>query len=113
MIGASMLDPVIQQGFHYQGHTDVLTAVTKQRTEAIILDRNAELRKNKGAINDLGKGSAGGTWGRQLATIPEIMFYRAIRLGYDLMSKDPQHAASEMQRFLATNEGRTCLVQGS
>ena len=103
---------IFDQEFHYQNHTDVLTSKLTQPTEDIILERNAELRKNPGAINDLGKGSEGGTWGRQIASIPEIMFHKAIKNGYDLLSTDSKHAEKEMHRFLGSTEGKMCLVQG-
>ena len=109
---SGMNDNTILQKFHFQEHTEVLTSILTQPTEDIILARNAELRKNPGVINDLGKGSEGGTWGRQLASIPEIMFYSAIGKGFDLLSKDKDIAAKEMQRFLATPDGQLCLVQG-
>ena len=104
-------DQVIGQRFHWQPHTEKLTAETFQPTEDLILARNAELRKNPGSLNDLGQGNEGGSWGRQVATIPEIMFNKAIKDGFDLMSTDTQRAAREMQRFLASTEGKMCLVQ--
>ncbi len=105
------MDEVIRSSVHFQEHTGELTHKTTQPTEDIILARNAELRKNPGSIRDLGHGSEGGTFGRQLASIPVIMFERAIRDGYDLMNTDAKFAAKEMQRYLATTEGKMCMVQ--
>ena len=102
----------IKQEFHFQDHTDTLTAVKTQPTEKIILERNAQLRNNPGSLNDLGHGSEGGSWGRQLASIPFIMFDKALRDGFDLKNTDAKFAALEMQRFLATPDGKKCLVQG-
>jgi hypothetical protein len=82
-----------------------------QPTEDIILERNKRLRNNQGAINDLGKGNDGGTWGRWVASIPEIDYNMAIKAGYDLNSKDPKLRTAEMNRFLATPIGRACLIQ--
>jgi len=102
----------IKQEFHFQEHTGTLTAVKTQPTEKIILERNAELRKSPGVVRDLGHGSEGGSWGRQVASIPFIMFQKALKDGYDLTNKDAKHAANEMQRFLATSDGKLCLMQG-
>lgn len=107
----SVQEGPINQDFHYQPHTGVLTAVKTQATEDIILERNAELRKNPGALRDLGEGEEGGAWGRQVASIPFIMFQRAISDGFDLNSTDAKYAAKEMQRYLATPQGRMCMVQ--
>jgi len=106
------MDSVIKSDVHYQEHDGVLTHVTSQPTEGIILDRNAELRKTPGLIRDLGKGSEGGSWGRQIASIPFIIFEKAIRDGYQLNHKDKDIAGKEMSRFLATPEGKSCCVQG-
>jgi hypothetical protein len=108
-----MIDEVIQQDFHYQNHTDVLTARQTQPTEDLILSRNAELRKMPGALRDIGEGSEGGSFGRQIASVPIIMFEKAKRDGFDLSNTDSKIAGSEMHRFLQTNEGRMCLVQDS
>lgn len=106
-----MSDPVIQQDFHYQPHTGVLTARTVQPTEEIILARNAKLRNNPGSLRDLGEGSKGGSFGRQVASIPEIMVAKAVTDGYDIMSRDAQTAQREMQRYLASPDGKLCLVR--
>lgn len=93
-------------------HCDEFAHQLEQPTENIILSRNAELRKNPGVIKDLGHGSEGGTWGRQLASIPIILFEKAIRDGYDLNNRAADISASEMARYLKSVEGRTCLIQG-
>ncbi|RKZ07754.1 hypothetical protein DRQ25_10810 [Candidatus Fermentibacteria bacterium] len=103
----------IKHEFHYQPHTGVLTAVQTQATEDMILARNAELRKNPGALRDLGQDEEGGSWGRQMASIPFIMFQAAIKAGFDLTNTDAKYAAKEMQRFLATPKGKRCLVQAT
>jgi hypothetical protein len=103
--------PVFTSKFHFQEHDGQLTRVLDQPTRGLILERNAELRKNPGAILDLGSQS-GGTFGRQIASIPEITFYEAMAAGYDLMSKDKETSAREMNRFLRSPEGKACLVQG-
>ena len=107
-----MNDVVFTSKFHYQEHDGQLTRVLDQPGRDVILTRNAELRKNPGAIIDLGKQS-GGAFGRQVASIPMITFYEAIAAGYDLMSVDKETSAREMNRFLRSPEGKACLVQGT
>jgi hypothetical protein len=102
----------IRSDLHYQDHTGVLTNVMTQPTEDLILTRNAELRKNPGVIRDLGAQSEGGTWGRQVASIPFIRFDRAIRDGYQLNNPEASVRASECARYLRSEEGKKCLVQG-
>lgn len=82
-----------------------------QPAEDLILERNNELRKNEDALRDLGEGQEGGTWGRQVASIPFALYYKAIRDGFDLNSKDSKTAEKEMWRFLQTPEGKTCIIQ--
>lgn len=105
------MDSVIKSDIHYQEHTGVMTHKTSQPTEKLILDRNAELRRNEGAIQDLGAQSEGGTFGRQVASIPEILFYKAIKDGFELNHKNSEFAGKEMMRFLQTPEGQSCLVR--
>lgn len=105
------MDAVIKSDIHIQNHTGVLTHKTTQPTEDIILHRNSELRKNPGVIQDLGKQS-GSAWGRQVASIPMIMYEAAIRNGYDLSNNNKEVAGLEMNRYLQSTEGQKCLVQG-
>jgi len=105
-----MNDGIFTSEFHFQEHTETLTRKLDQPSRDFILARNAELRKNPGVIQDLGKQS-GESFGRQVATIPMITLYEAIRDGYDLLSKDKDVAAREMNRFLRSPEGKACLVQ--
>ena len=102
---------VIRSDVHYQAHTGELTHKTSQPSEDIILQRNAELRKNPGVIQDLGKQS-GSTFGRQVASIPFIMYEAAIRAGYELNAKDAGQRQKEIFRYLKTEEGKKCLIQG-
>ena len=106
------MDEVIRSDVHFQEHTEVLTHVQTQPTEDLILQRNAELRKNPGVIRDLGSQDEGGSWGRNIASIPFIMLERAIRDGYELRSGDAQHRSKELFRYLKSDEGKKCLVQG-
>ena len=107
-----MSDEVLRSDVHYQEHTGLLTHKLTQPTEQLILDRNARLRSRKGALRDLGEGQDGGAWGRQIASIPFIIFEQAKREGFDLSCKDQEIAGREMNRFLQTPAGKACLVQG-
>jgi len=97
------MDQVIKSEFHYQNHTDTLTHVRTQPTEKLILERNAELRKDN-ALSDL-------SFGRQVASIPFIMYEKAIRDGYDLTNPDSEIAGKAMMRYLQSEEGKMCLVR--
>ena len=88
----------------------VLTHKLTQPTEDLILARNAELRKNRGAIRDLGEQS-GGAFGRQVASIPMNLFHWAVKNGYDLNNRDSEIAGKEMMRFLQSEKGKPCLIQ--
>jgi hypothetical protein len=106
------MSDVIRSDLHYQEHDSTLTHVQTQPTEDLILTRNAELRKNPGVIRDLGQGQEGGSWGRQVASIPFIKFDRAIRDGYQINHPEASIRASECARYLRSEEGKKCLVQG-
>lgn len=82
-----------------------------QPSENLILTQNQELRKNPGVINDLGKQS-GHVWGRWVAQIPMIVWEKAIRDGYGLNCTDKDIARKEVARFLRSEEGKKCLIQG-
>ena len=98
-----MRDPVIRSRIHYQAHTDTVTHVMDQPSEDTILERNAQLRKDN-ALGDL-------SFGRQVASIPLIMWERAKRAGYDLESKDSKIAEKEIFRFLQSDLGKQCMVR--
>lgn len=91
---------------------DTITHAITQPTEDLILGRNSELRKNEGCIKDLGQGQEGGTWGRQVACIPENLLLWASKNGYDIYNKDSQIASKELFRFLNSEKGKPCLVRG-
>jgi hypothetical protein len=74
-----------------------------QPSENLILERNAQLRKDN-ALGDL-------SFGRQVASIPFIMWERAKRAGYDLESKDPSISQKEILRFLRSDMGKVCMVR--
>lgn len=90
--------------FHYQNHTDTLYHRLTQPNEDIILERNATLRKEPEAF-------AKNDYFHQIASIPLIMWDKAIRDGYQLNNSDSQIADRELMRFLRTDEGKFCMVR--
>lgn len=108
------MDELFRSRIKYQDHEDKLYHELTQPTEDIILGRNAALRNNPGAINDLhSKDETGGdSWGRWVASIPYIMYEKAKRDGYDLDCKDQKIAQRELNRFLQSTDGKLCLIQG-
>lgn len=82
-----------------------------QPTAELIYERNKELRKNNGAIRDLGSQSEGGTFGRQVASIPMNDLEWAMRNGFDIYSKNAKHASNELMRFLKTPLGQKSIIR--
>ena len=105
------MDEVIRSNIVFQEHTEELFHEQTQPTEDLILNRNAELRKNPGVIKDLGADSPGGTWGRSVASIPFITYDWAIRNGYELNSGDAEHRSKELFRFLRSEKGKECIIR--
>lgn len=101
------MDEVFDSKLYMDGDTLVHKIV--QPTEDLILERNAELRKNQGSINDLGDGGTQ-SWGRQVASVPFVMWYRAIKDGFQLNHKNSEFANSELLRYLKSEEGKKCLI---
>ena len=99
-----MNDEVFKSKLVYQPHEDKIYRELTQPTEKIILNRNAELRKNPGALKDL-------SFGRMAASIPFNVYEKAIRDGYQLNCPDKTIRQRDMHRFLQTVEGKACLVQ--
>jgi len=97
------MNGVIRSTFHYQPHTDVLTKVMDQPSRDLILQRNADLRKDN-AMSDL-------SFGRQVASIPIIDWEWAIRNGYDLANPNGEIAGKEIFRFLRSERGQLCMVR--
>ena len=98
------MDEVFKSELVYQPHEDKLYRKLTQPTEGVILSRNAELRKNPGALNDL-------SFGRQVASIPFNIYEKAIRDGYQLNCSDAEIRQKEMFRFLNSETGKTCLIR--
>jgi hypothetical protein len=105
-------DGVFKDEYTYQAHEDKLYRKRTQPTENLILNRNAEMRKNSGILHDLGAQSSEGSWGRQVASIPMSIYWQAIKDGYELNASDSKHAEKEMWRFLQTDTGKLCMIQG-
>jgi hypothetical protein len=97
------VDQVIKSEFLIDRHDDMLHHRRTQPTEDLILARNAELRKDN-VLNDL-------SFGRQVASIPFIMWEKAVRDGYDLANPDQDIHSREMFRYLKSENGKKCLVR--
>lgn len=82
-----------------------------QPTDKLIYERNKELRKNTGAIRDLGAQSEGGAFGRQVASIPMNDLEWAARNGYDIFSQNAKHASNELMRFLRSPIGQKSIIR--
>lgn len=95
----------------FEEHGSEICHKLTQPTEDIILSRNARLRQNPGAIRDLGQGQEGGTWGRQVASIPVLHWHIALKQGFALEHKDKQIREKELLRFLQTPLGRQSIIQ--
>lgn len=102
-----MIDEIIAQKFDVED--DVLHATTTQPTEDLILSRNQKLRNSPDVLQDL-KADNGESYGRLLCSIPQIMYTRAIKDGYDLNSQDSSMRSRELYRFLKSDDGKLCLV---
>ena len=105
-----MTDTVFDGVFtHRYAQEDGLTyREMKQPTEDLILEHNKELRKNDGALLDLGHQDS--KWGRQIADIPMVIYEAAIRAGFDFNNPDKRIRKLERDRFLATPIGKACMV---
>jgi hypothetical protein len=101
------MNDAIKSEIFFEG--DDMVHKTTQPSEDLILEQNSELRKNEDAIKNL-QDEDGETWGRQVASIPLIMWEKAKRDGYDLSSRDSATATKELWRFLRSEEGKKCLV---
>jgi hypothetical protein len=97
-----MLDEVFKAD--YEIHGDQLVRRLTQPTENIILNRNAELRKNPGAIRDM-------SFGRMVASIP-FNDYEFLRRKYpELVYGDAEQRQKCMYKILSSSEGARFLVR--
>jgi hypothetical protein len=96
-------EKVIRSRIVFDDAEDKVYHETSQVNEDAILENNANLRKDN-VYSDL-------SFGRQVASIPIIMWEKAIRDGYDLTCKDAQIAERELFRYLRSDEGKLCMVR--
>lgn len=97
------MDSVIRSRIHWSPHDEVLTHITDQPTEGLILQRNKELRDHD-LLGDL-------SFGRQVACIPFSIWEEAQRMGFDVANPDGEFAGKEINRFLQTPKGQLCLTR--
>jgi len=86
-------------------HTGEIAHRLHQPNASLILERNKKLRNEPEAFDRAKKDKM-----EQVASIPVIMWEKAIRDGYDLNCRDKEIADQELMRFLRSPEGRACLV---
>lgn len=87
-------DGTLFADFKLQG--DELVRRVRQPTEDRILDRNAELRKNPGALRELS------FMGLEL-TIPALHYERLIRTNPDLHSRDAETKTRAWRKFFGSS----------
>ena len=100
----SQTDGVLVNTLHCTGHNEV-TGVITQPSQKLILQRNAELRKNPGSLRDL-------SFGRQIASIP-LLDYLALRAKYPKLAdrSDAKRYSAELIRVLKMPENKEFLVR--
>jgi hypothetical protein len=99
-----LFDGVFQSEVKIEG--DEVVRLLTQPSADIILERNNELRKNKGALRDM-------SFGRQVASIPLNEFEMLKRKYPDLVDGDAQQRQMRLMKILNSSEGRKYLVQDS
>jgi hypothetical protein len=91
--------------FRWQPSEGVLYRELSQPSRDLILQRNAELRKQPGALRDL-------SFGRLALTIP-LEDLDALRAKYpDLASRDAGIRSAAWKRFIASAESKPYRVKG-
>jgi len=99
-------DGVLVSRFHESKHEGVSGRTyhtLDQPSRKLILERNAELRKNKGALRDL-------SFGRQLASIPTLDYYALQKKFPKLRAASAKDRSEEMMRVLRMPEYGYLLV---
>lgn len=94
----------IMSQFLYCDHTGEIAHRRTQPNEDLILEHNKRLRNEPEAF-------AKNDYFHQIASIPLIIWEKAIRDGYDLTCPDKEIADKELMRFLRSTEGRICMVR--
>ena len=84
-----------------QGH---LVRSIRQPLEKSILDTNAELQKNEGALKDL-------EWAQFLGRIPLVTWYALCKKDPELNSRDPEIRTKAIMRLLQDRDYERLRVQ--
>ena len=93
----SFFDGLWKQRFRFQGHEGKLYRELSQPSRSLILERNAELRKDPSALRDL-------SFGRLVLTIP-LEDMEDLRAKYpDLAAKHAGIRTRAWQRFIGSSE---------
>jgi len=97
-------DGVIQSEYKMQPSEGVLYRQMTQPERPLILNRNAELRKNPGVINDL-------SFGRQMLSIPEIDYIALCRKYPVLVNGSNKEIEIFYKKFIKSSESLPFRVQ--
>lgn len=103
----AFMDEVFKSELNFE-HDHMVHKLT-QPTENLILERNARLRNETGVVNDLSD-DEGQDWGRWEYCIPYIIWWKALRDGFQMTHKNKEFAHKEFLRFINTPEGKACRV---
>lgn len=97
-------DGVIKSEYKTQPSDGVLYRQMTQPERPLILNRNAELRKNPGVINDL-------SFGRQMLSIPEIDYIALCRKYPILVNGSNKEIEQFYRKFIRSSESEPFRVQ--
>jgi hypothetical protein len=82
-----------------------------QPSEDLIAHHVQRRRLEPEAVRDLTDEETGETWGRQVASIPFVVWYKAIKDGFQLNHRDTKFANEELWRFMRSEEGQKWIVR--
>lgn len=99
-------DPFLDREYRFVPHEDKLYSRLSMSTNirAAIMDRNAELRKNPGAINDL-------SFGRLAISMPELDYWQLVKRKPELQAPDKQTRDAAWAKWMASAESAPYKVQ--
>ena len=98
-------DGVIQSEYKMQPSEGVLYRQMTQPERSLILNRNAELRKNPGVLQDL-------SYGRQMLSIPEVDYIALCRKYPVLVNGSNDEITTFYKKFIRSTESIPFRVQG-
>jgi hypothetical protein len=99
-------DPVLDRKYRFVPHETKLYSKLTMSTNirSAIMDRNAELQKNPGALNDL-------SFGRLAVSVPELDWHQITERNPDLISPDHEIRNRALAKWLASSESAPYKVR--